>query len=238
MVSYYQLRSTLFIIWLPSLWIGGVIYLAFVVVPKIKQAMTLEQYVKNALLSVIIPRFSTIPVTILGVIVITGPLLLYVLESNLDLTLASLYGKVLIIKLLLAAVMIAIGGYNQMILQRRVFQVTILATSSGSSSSTSSSAYNDNSQGYKKRWKKSGADSRYTKGSNNSDDANKKTKSGDGGDGVGTHNLISRFSKSTRAEAIVGIALLSSIGVSETLAFLPVNFRTCYNNNNNQQLWL
>jgi len=196
-----------------SLWIGGVIYLAFVVVPKIKQAMTLEQYVKNALLSIIIPRFSTIPVTILGVIVITGPLLLYVLESNLDLTLASLYGKVLIIKLLLAAVMIAIGGYNQMILQRRVFQVTILATSSGSSSSSSSSAYNDNSQGYKKRWKKSGADSRNAKGTDNSDDANKKTNSGDDGDGVGTHSLISRFSKSTRAEAIVGIALLAAVSV-------------------------
>ena len=109
--------------------------------------------------------------------------------------------------------MIAIGGYNQMILQRRVFQVTILATSSGSSSSTSSTAYNDNSQGYKKRWKKSGADSRNTKGTDNSDDANKKTKSGDGGDGEGTNRLISRFSKSTRAEAIVGIALLAAVSV-------------------------
>src|SRR5918911_2431993 len=101
-----------------SLWIGGIIYLALVVTPKIKSADTLEENVKASILSIIIPRFSTIPVTILGVIVVTGPFLLYFIENNLDLTLASLYGKWLIIKLSLAAIMIAIGGYNQRIIQR------------------------------------------------------------------------------------------------------------------------
>ena len=75
-----------------SIWIGSVIYLAFVVVPKIKQA-PLEERVKASVLSIIIPRFSTIPVVILGIIVITGPFLLYILETNLDLILASLYRK-------------------------------------------------------------------------------------------------------------------------------------------------
>src|ERR687889_743262 len=66
-----------------SIWIGSVIYLAFVVIPKIKQA-PLEGYIKDSVLSIMIPRFSTIPVVILGIIVITGPFLLYILEDNLD----------------------------------------------------------------------------------------------------------------------------------------------------------
>ena len=61
-------------------------------------------------------------------IVITGPFLLYMLESNLDLTLASLYGKWLIIKLSLAAVMIALGGYNQVIIYRQTLRASILST--------------------------------------------------------------------------------------------------------------
>ena len=81
-----------------SLWIGGVIYLAFVVAPGIKQSNK-DEYIKASLLSLLIPRFSTIPVVILGIIVITGPFLLYLLEPNLGLTLASLYGKALIAKL-------------------------------------------------------------------------------------------------------------------------------------------
>ena len=75
-----------------SLWIGGLIYLAFVIAPSIKKA-NLDEHVKASILSIILPRFSTIPVTILGLIVITGPFLLYILESNLALTLASFYGN-------------------------------------------------------------------------------------------------------------------------------------------------
>src|SRR2546425_8518676 len=109
-----------------SLWIGGIIYLAFVVVPIIKRSQT-DGYVKASLLSLVLPRFSTIPVVILGIIVITGPFLLYLLEPNLALTLASLYGKALIAKLILAAVMIGIGAYNQMIIQRDNLKVVLVA---------------------------------------------------------------------------------------------------------------
>ena len=111
-----------------SLWIGGILYIGFIVVPKLRDAVGLEEYVKTSTLSILIPRFSTVPVIILGVIVITGPFLLYMLESNLDLTLASLYGKWLIIKLSLAAVMIALGGYNQVIIYRQTLRASILST--------------------------------------------------------------------------------------------------------------
>src|SRR2546426_4527300 len=94
-----------------SLWIGGVIYIAFVVMPNLKQIT--NSNLSISVISLLIPRFSTLVITVLGVVVITGPFLLYVLEGNLALTLASFYGKILIIKLSLAAAMISLGAYNQ-----------------------------------------------------------------------------------------------------------------------------
>lgn len=153
-----------------SLWIGGVIYLAFVVVPGIKQSHK-DEYFKASLISLLIPRFSTIPVVILGVIVITGPFLLYLLEPDLGLTLASLYGKALIAKLILAGVMIGIGAYNQSIIHRDSLKVVAVTS--------------------------------ITSGSESTIDARRGS----------IDNLISKFGKSTKAEAFVGIALLAAVAV-------------------------
>ena len=70
----------------------GLIFLAFIISPSIKRA-SLDEDTKASILSIILPRFSTVPVTVLGIIVTTRPFLLYILESNLALTLASFYGK-------------------------------------------------------------------------------------------------------------------------------------------------
>src|SRR5438132_7963344 len=110
-----------------SLWIGGIIYIAFIFMPKIKQLV--DQNISVPVLSILIPRFSTITITILGAIAITGPFLLYSLENNLALTLASTYGKILIVKLSLAASMIALGAYNQMIIQKQAFSTTMILVS-------------------------------------------------------------------------------------------------------------
>ena len=101
-----------------SIWIGGVFYLALAVVPKLKQNEILNERFKFSILAIIIPRFSTLPVVVLGIIVITGPFLLYILEDDLNLTLASLYGKALLAKLIIAAIMLALGGYNQRVIHR------------------------------------------------------------------------------------------------------------------------
>jgi copper transport protein len=93
-----------------SLWIGGIIYLAFVVMPEIKRS---DQSQGVNIISILIQRFSILVTSVLGAVVITGPFLLYILENNLALTLASFYGKVLIVKLLLACTMIAFGAYHQ-----------------------------------------------------------------------------------------------------------------------------
>lgn len=165
-----------------SLWIGGIIYLAFVVVPGIKQSHK-DEYVKASLLSLLIPRFSTIPVVILGTIVITGPFLLYLLEPDLGLTVASLYGKALIAKLILAGVMIGIGAYNQSIIHRDSLKM-VAATSIASGSYASIKRIVDHMH--------------LSRGSESTIDAD---------------NLISKFGKSTKAEAFVGIALLAAVAV-------------------------
>lgn len=100
-----------------SLWIGGIIYLAFVVMPQIKQITDTNLSIST--ISLFIPRFTILVVAVLGAVVITGPFLLYVLENNLALTISSFYGKILIIKLSLAAAMIAFGGYHQVFVSNR-----------------------------------------------------------------------------------------------------------------------
>jgi putative copper export protein/streptogramin lyase len=101
-----------------SIWIGGVIYLALDVVPKLRRSERLDERIKSSILCILIPRFSTLPVVVLGVIVITGPFLLYILEDDLNLTIASLYGKALFAKLIIAAIMLMMGGYNQRVIHR------------------------------------------------------------------------------------------------------------------------
>jgi copper transport protein len=106
-----------------SIWIGGLILLGFVAVPKILSIK--DELIKSGALSILIPRFSTVVVTLLGIAVITGPTLLFALEPNLSLTLASVYGQILAIKLGLAAAMVAMGAYSQFIVQKKAVAVMV-----------------------------------------------------------------------------------------------------------------
>jgi copper transport protein len=104
-----------------AIWIGGLIFLGFLAAPKILEIA--DEKVKATAISLLIPRFSIIVVVILGVVAITGPLLLYSIESDLSLILASLYGKFLIIKLSLAGVMLGMGAYSQFAIQKKAVSV-------------------------------------------------------------------------------------------------------------------
>lgn len=104
-----------------SIWIGGLILLGFVAVPKILAIS--DERIRSAALAILIPRFSTVVVTLLGISVITGPVLLFSLESDLSLTLASVYGQILAIKLGLAGTMVAMGAYSQFVVQKRAIKV-------------------------------------------------------------------------------------------------------------------
>lgn len=102
-----------------SIWIGGTFYLAFILIPIIKQS-SIHWYYKLATLSLWIPRYSILIVTLMGVIIITGPFLLYILEDNLSLVIGSLYGIFLISKLLFAGLMVVLGGYNSFFIHKKV----------------------------------------------------------------------------------------------------------------------
>jgi copper transport protein len=185
-----------------SLWIGGIIYLAFVVVPIIRRSQT-DVYVKASLLSLVLPRFSTIPVVILGIIVVTGPFLLYLLEPNLALTLASLYGKALIAKLILASVMIGIGAYNQMIIQKDNLKVVVVATTANITRSS---------------------DARIDKALSKKELESEAVDSGN--DYLEGSKALSKFGKTTKAEAFVGIALLAAVAVLVNTGLPASEFQT------------
>jgi copper transport protein len=205
-----------------SVWIGGVIYLALVVVPGIKKSTSLEEITKISLISIIIPRFSSLPVVILGVIIITGPFLLYVLESNLGLTLASLYGKILIVKLLLAAIMIGIGGYNQLVVHRKAFSASVIGVTTGSNTQSISAPDIHRIVAKEKRrgtiWKKIWRDSYGSK--NNAQTVN---------------SIITSFSKSTKAESVVGIVLLVAVAFLVNTGLPASEFQNQLQPNQQQQ---
>ncbi|MDE1861630.1 MAG: copper resistance protein CopC [Thaumarchaeota archaeon] len=110
-----------------SFWIGGLAYGAFAVLPALKKSG--DHLVKLSVMSTMIPRFTILIIAILGVVAVTGPTLLYTLENNFSLTLVSIYGEILIVKLSLAAAMIAFGGYHEVATRSKALaKVRLIAT--------------------------------------------------------------------------------------------------------------
>src|SRR5829696_160595 len=70
-----------------SIWIGSLVFLAFIFIPRILQIK--ENELKSRIISIIIPRFSILILPILGSIVLTGPTLLWSIENNLFTTFSS-----------------------------------------------------------------------------------------------------------------------------------------------------
>ncbi|MFB5599518.1 MAG: CopD family protein [Nitrososphaeraceae archaeon] len=101
-----------------SIWIGGLIFLSFVLVPKLLKVT--PEILKIKLASIIIPRFSSIILPILGSLSLTGPTLLWSIENDFSLAFSSLYGNILVIKLTLAVIMIILGAYHQFITQKKI----------------------------------------------------------------------------------------------------------------------
>ncbi|MGI0008585.1 MAG: virginiamycin B lyase family protein [Nitrosopumilaceae archaeon] len=100
---------------LASVWIGGVIYAAFVMIPSFSK---LESDKKEQLSLLIIPKISSVVIIAVGILIITGPTLLWFLESNVGLLYDSTYGKLILAKIALGSIMITIGGYNQFKIQK------------------------------------------------------------------------------------------------------------------------
>jgi len=95
---------------LSSIWIGGVIFFAFVALPTIAKT---DNSIKEKITLSLIPRFSGLFIIAIGILIITGPTLLWFLDDNVGSLTESTYGKLILIKIGIAAVMIAFGGLYQ-----------------------------------------------------------------------------------------------------------------------------
>jgi len=95
---------------LSSIWIGGLIFFAFVALPTIAKT---NNSIKEKITLSLIPRFSGLFIIAIGILIITGPTLLWFLDDNVASLTESTYGKLILIKIGIAAVMIAFGGLYQ-----------------------------------------------------------------------------------------------------------------------------
>jgi copper transport protein len=98
-----------------SVWIGGTIFFGFILLPTFTK---LADNKKELMTLLMIPRFSSVFIISLGILILTGPTLLWLLEDNLTLLGQSYYGFLIIAKIVIASIMIAFGSYNQFKIQR------------------------------------------------------------------------------------------------------------------------
>ncbi len=101
---------------LSSVWIGGIIFFAFILLPTFSK---LDDIKKELFALQAIPRFSIMIIISLGILIITGPTLLWFLESNVGLLVESTYGMLILAKIAIASGMIAMGGYKQFRIQKK-----------------------------------------------------------------------------------------------------------------------
>jgi len=100
---------------LAAVWIGGVIFFSFVILPTLAKLDWME---KEKTVLAILPRYSGMVTIALGILIITGPTLLWFLESDVTSITNSTYGFLIFAKIFLALIMIGLGAYFQFKVQR------------------------------------------------------------------------------------------------------------------------
>jgi copper transport protein len=98
-----------------AIWIGGIFYFVFTLLPTFSQ---LKEIKREKMSLVLIPRFSIAFIIAVGVVVVTGPTLLWFLESDVGLITESIYGQLIILKISIAAIMIGFGGFFKFRVQK------------------------------------------------------------------------------------------------------------------------
>jgi copper transport protein len=101
---------------LASVWIGGIIFFGFILLPSLS---ILNDKNKELLALSVLPRFSIMIIISLGILIISGPTLLWFLESNVGLLVDSTYGSLILAKIAIASLMIVLGGYKQFGIQKK-----------------------------------------------------------------------------------------------------------------------
>ncbi len=98
-----------------AVWIGGIIYFVFTLLPTFSQ---LKDANKEKMSLVMIPRFSIAFIISVGIVIITGPTLMWFLESDVGLITESVFGQLIIIKIAIAATIVVFGGFLQFNIQK------------------------------------------------------------------------------------------------------------------------
>ena len=98
-----------------AVWIGGIFYFVFALLPSLSK---LKEESREKMSLALIPRFSIAFIISIGIVIITGPLLMWFLESDVGLITESVYGQLIILKIAIASVMVALGGFFQFRVQK------------------------------------------------------------------------------------------------------------------------
>lgn len=98
-----------------AVWIGGIIYFVFTLLPTFSQ---LKEVNREKMSLVLIPRFSIAFIIAVGIVIITGPTLMWFLESDIGLITESVFGQLIILKITIAAIMVGLGGFLQFRVQK------------------------------------------------------------------------------------------------------------------------
>ncbi len=98
-----------------AIWIGGIIYFVFTLLPTFSK---LDVTIREKMSLAMIPRFSIAFIIAVGIVIITGPTLLWILESDVGIITQSIYGKLIISKIAIASIMIGLGGFFQFKVQK------------------------------------------------------------------------------------------------------------------------
>ena len=98
-----------------AIWIGGIFYFVFTLLPTFSK---LDVTVREKMSLVMIPRFSIAFIIAIGIVIITGPSLMWLLESDVGIITQSIYGKLIVVKIAIAAIMVGLGGFSQFKVQK------------------------------------------------------------------------------------------------------------------------
>ncbi len=99
-----------------AVWIGGIFYFVFTLLPTFSH---LKEKNQEKMSLVLIPRFSIAFIISVGIVIITGPTLMWFLESDVGLITESVYGQLIILKIAIAGILIGFGGFFQFKVQEK-----------------------------------------------------------------------------------------------------------------------
>jgi putative copper export protein len=103
--------------WATAAWLGGLVGLLVLVIPALRRLPEAERTKVGAH---VVVRFSTVAVAAVGVLVVTGVYRALAELPSLDALLDTAYGRVLLVKLGIFALMLAAGGFNRFVIHPRL----------------------------------------------------------------------------------------------------------------------